>query len=134
MTIAYCSMAALMTGMVVTNVPQWMYVMAALALLGQAFHMAGSCPGRRATRMCTIDLTAMGALLLAMPSAGTEQVQAVGHYHLPSGAHPPWGPSIVLVCWLLATMLALVADRGVSRNGTVLGSFLMMAGMVPMVL
>lgn len=132
MTIAHGSMAALMTVMVVAHVPQWIYLIAALGLFGQAFHMVGCTAGRRTRRLCTIDLTAMGALLLSMPSSGIAGVQSAGHHHAASSVQVPWGPSIVLVCWLLATALAAISDRGPAKRGALIGSVLMIVGMTPM--
>ena len=132
MAIAHCSMAVLMVIMVVTHVPQWAYLIAALGLLGQAFHMAGCTAGSRTERLCTVDLTAMGALLLSMPSSGTSVVSSLGHHHAASSAQLPWGASIVLVCWLAATALVSVSDRRPSRRGAAIGSVLMILGMTPM--
>jgi hypothetical protein len=132
MTIAHGSMAVLMVLMVVTHVPQWIYLIAALGLLGQAFHMVGCTNGSRARRLCTVDLTAMGALLLAMPSSGTSGVSSLGHHHTASSTQLPWGSAIVLVCWFAATTLVAISDRPQARRGATIGSVLMILGMTPM--
>ncbi|MFI8568792.1 hypothetical protein ACIGGF_19770 [Rhodococcus sp. NPDC078407] len=135
MTIAHCSMAVLMVVMVVTHVPQWMYAIAALGLLSQAFQMVGCTAAGRARRLCTVDLTAMGALLLAMPSSGTSAVSSLpslGHQHAANSAGLPWGPVTVLVCWLAATILVSISDCGPSRRRVAISSVLMIIGMTPM--
>ncbi|MDI9933210.1 hypothetical protein QM588_22570 [Rhodococcus sp. IEGM 1354] len=132
MTIAHCSMAGLMAVMVATHVPQWIYVVAALGLLGQAFHMAGCNAGNRTNRLCTVDLTAMGTLLLSMPSSGTSAVSSSGHHHAASSTHLPWAPAVVLACWLAAATLVAASHRRPSRGGVAIGSVLMILGMTPM--